>query len=145
MVAEENPFVCRHEVAAVVAAFARSGARIIERKNLGGDEGGIEPVSHQITADSSHNEPGRVERLAAIESDLAKRSRAKQCNPEPNDDDEYALHFAGLADVLDFMNCVAVYLISCRRFSANALLWTIFSSGTAGFFSSFGFSAAFSG
>src|SRR6266851_639835 len=63
MVAKENPFVRRHEVAAIVVAFTGSGAGVIERENFGGDEGRIETVSHQITANSSDNEPSRIERL----------------------------------------------------------------------------------
>src|SRR5713101_4555979 len=74
MVAEENPFVRGHEVAAVVVALARSGTRVVERENFGGDKGGIEPVRHQVTTYCGYNEPSRIERLAAIESDLAKRS-----------------------------------------------------------------------
>ncbi len=60
MMAKQNPFVCRDEVAAVVVALAGCGARVIKRENFGGDEGGIEPIRHQITAGSSNNEPGSV-------------------------------------------------------------------------------------
>ncbi len=88
MVPEENPFVRGHEVAAIVVALAGSSAGVIERKNFGGDKGRIEPVRHQITANRSHDKPRRIERLAAIESDLGERSRAKQGDAEPNDDAE---------------------------------------------------------
>jgi len=55
-----------------------------------------------------------------IESDLAERPRAKQRDPEPNDDDEYALHFAGLADVLDFMNCtISIFSWRARRVNVH--------------------------
>src|SRR5713226_5143396 len=104
MVAEENPFVRGHEVAAVVVALARSGARVVERENFGGDKSGIEPVRHQVTTHRGNNEPSRIERLAAVESYLAERSCAKQRDPEPNHDNEDALHFAGFAAVLDLMN-----------------------------------------
>src|SRR5713226_7186117 len=40
---------------------------------------------------------------------------------------------------------VAVYLISCPPIFRECLVCTIFSSGVGGFFSSFGFSAGFSG
>src|SRR5215471_9478580 len=39
---------------------------------------------------------------------------------------------------------VAVYLISCPPILSVCLVGTLFSSGTGGFFSSFGFSAGFS-
>jgi len=72
VVAEENPFVGGHEVAAVVMALAGRGAGVVEGENFGGHEGGIEPVRHQIAAHCSHNEPGSVERFAAMQRDGAK-------------------------------------------------------------------------
>ncbi len=123
MVPEEDPFVGRHEVAAVVVAFAGSGAGVIEGKNPGGDKSGIKTVSHQIAAHRSHDEPSRIERLAAIESDLAERSRPEQCDPEPNDDDEDALHFAGFAAVLDLMNSAMSDLSLASEGGWTYIMW----------------------
>src|SRR5712692_4395258 len=123
MVAEENPFVRGHEVAAVVVALARSGARVVERENFGGDKSGIEPVRHQVTTHRGNNEPSRIERLAAIESDLAKRSCAKQRDPKPNDDNEDALHLAGFAAVLDLMNCAISALSLASEGAWTYIIW----------------------
>src|SRR6266852_89108 len=114
MVAEENPFVRWHEVAAVVVAFAGSGARVIERENFGGNESGIEPVSHQITASSSDNEPSCVERLAAMQCDGTERTGAQSRNKHPANEPEDAFHFAGFAVVLDLMNS-AISALSFAR------------------------------
>src|SRR5260370_37274997 len=115
MVAEENPFVCRDEVAAIVVALAGSSACVIERENFGGDKSGIEPVRHQITADRSHDKPRRIERLAAIETDLGEPSRAQQGDAQPNDDREYSLHFAGFPVMLDLMNSAMSALTLARH------------------------------
>jgi hypothetical protein len=88
MMAKENPFVRGHKIAAIVVALAGSSARVIECENFGRDEGGVEPVRHQKAADRRDNKPRRIERLAAIECNLAERSRAKQDDSEPNDDAE---------------------------------------------------------
>src|SRR2546422_587990 len=102
MVAEENPFVGGHEVAAIVVAFAGSGARIVERKNFGRDKSGIEPIGHQITAHRRHNKPGGVERLAAMQRDGTERAGTQSPKDHPASDAEDAIHFAAL---LDLMNC----------------------------------------
>ncbi len=73
MVAEENPLVCGHEIAAVVVTFAGSGARVVECENFSGNKRGIKPVCHQITADGSNNEPRCIEWLAAMQGDGTER------------------------------------------------------------------------
>src|SRR5690242_11524174 len=105
MMAEENPFVGGHEVAAVVMALAGSGTRVIKRENFGGNESGIEPVRHQIAAHCSHNEPRSVEWFAAMQRDGAERAGTQSCNNNPADDAEDAFHLAGFAGMLDLMNC----------------------------------------
>ena len=80
MVPEENPFVRRHEVAAIIMALAGSGAGVIERKNFGGDKCGVQPVSHQITTNSCDDEPGGIERLSTMKSNGAQCGRPKRSN-----------------------------------------------------------------
>src|SRR5260370_6383723 len=101
---EENAFVGGHEVATLMVALVGSSARVIERENLGRNKGGIQPVGHQKAADRRDNEPRRVQRFAAIGCNLAKRSRAKQGDREPDDDAEQGLHFGGFVVMLDLMN-----------------------------------------
>ena len=50
VVAEDDPAVGRHEVAAVVEPLGRGGARRVEREHLRGDEGRVEAVGDEVGA-----------------------------------------------------------------------------------------------
>src|SRR5690349_21852205 len=123
MVAEENPFIRRDEVAPVVVALAGSSAGVIQGENFGGDECRIEPVRHQITADSGYHEPCRVERLAAMQGDRAESAGAKRGYGNPDCDAEESFHFVGFAAVLDLMNCAMSALSFANEGGCTYIMW----------------------
>ena len=86
VVAEHDPAVGRHEVAAVVEALGRRGARGVEDQHLGRDEGAVEAVADGIDADRRDDEPEAVDGLAAVQRDAADSASADGGDEAPNQD-----------------------------------------------------------
>src|SRR5882724_1324439 len=104
MVAEEDPLVRGHKIAAVVVALTGPGTRVIEYENFCGDKGGIEAESDEIAADRGDDKPDGIQRFATMQCDGAECARAQNGNANPDRNAEGALHFAGPAGMLDLMN-----------------------------------------
>src|SRR6185503_19090442 len=83
VVAEHDPLVGGHVVAAVVEPLGGCRARVVERQHLGRDEGGIEAVGRQVAAHRRDHEPDPVDRLAALQRDGGQRAGAHQADQGP--------------------------------------------------------------
>ena len=92
MVAKQDPFVGRYEVAAVVVTFRRRGARVIKRQNFRGHKSGVQPEGHEITTERGDNKPHRVERFAAMDGNGSESPGAHNCHDQPNQNGEDPLH-----------------------------------------------------
>ena len=100
MMADQNPFIGGHEIAAVFQAFGGRGAAVVQRQNFRGDEIGIEAIRDEIRTDRGDDKPHRVERLAAFESDRGERARAREGDGYPHYNFEDWLHCAARAPEL---------------------------------------------
>ncbi len=114
MVAKEDPFVGRHEVAAIVVAFRRRGARVVKRQDFGSHESGIETECDEITAKRGNDKPHGVERFAAVDSNRPEGACAKKGDHQPSNNGENTLHCTG-PGVLDLRNCaISVLCFTCE-------------------------------
>ncbi len=71
VVAEHDPAMGRHEVAAVVEAFRRRGARGVRREHLRRDPGRIEAIAQGVDTDGCDDDPQRVDGLVSLNGDAA--------------------------------------------------------------------------
>ncbi len=89
VMAEHDPAIGRHEVAAVVDALGGSAPHVVEREHLGGEKARVKAIADRIHSDRGDNEPGRVDALAARERDDSDGSRGDERDrgPEQSLDD----------------------------------------------------------
>ena len=77
VMAEEHPTVGRHVVGAVLVDLGRGRMVVARLDDLHLDQPGIEPVPDDVCADRRDDEPHRVDRLPAHESDEGPGDRAQ--------------------------------------------------------------------
>src|SRR5882724_2528840 len=123
MVAEEDPLVGGHEVAAVVVPFAGRSACVIERENLCGNERGIQAERDEIATDRGDDKPDGVQRFAAMQCDGAECARTENGNANPDRNAEGALHLAGPAGMLDLMNWAMSALSLASEGGWTYIMW----------------------
>jgi len=82
--AEDNPFVCFHEVLPVIVNFARRGAPVVEGEHAGGNPFGIEAEPDGVGAERGDEEVSRVDRLAASsgQDDISPRPEQRYGQPD---------------------------------------------------------------
>ena len=72
MVAEENPFVSGHEVAAIVMPFGRSSASVVQRQQPRRNESGVQPVGKEVGTECGDDKPNGVQGLTSTQGDGAE-------------------------------------------------------------------------
>ena len=82
--AEQDPSVRGHEVAAIVETLRGRGATRIQFEHLLGDEPGVEAIRDEIRAHGRDDEPGRANRFAALQRDITERGSAGQRDANPD-------------------------------------------------------------
>jgi hypothetical protein len=94
MMAEEDPFVGRHKVAAIVVPFRRSGARIIECKNFRRNKRRIQAEGDKVATKRGDDKPHGIERFAAVNGNRAESARSQKRHDNPSENREETFHFA---------------------------------------------------
>ena len=92
MMAQQHPFIRGDEITAVLEPLGRSGARVVQRKYLRGNERGIKPIGDQIRTQRGDDEPDGVERLAAFKGNRRERAGTSQRDASPNHNSQDSLH-----------------------------------------------------
>ena len=84
MMAEDDPFVCLHEIPAVVVNFARRGAAIVQREDTRGDPFRIETETNGVGTEGGDEEVSRVQRFTPPggEDEVSPRARHRDGQPE---------------------------------------------------------------
>ncbi len=83
--AEQNPLVRRHEVAAIVQSLSRRRSLRVELEDLVGDEPRVKAVCDEIRAHRGDDEPSRTDGFTAGESDVTKRSGTEDRYTDPDE------------------------------------------------------------
>ena len=83
VVAEDDPPVCWHEVAAVVEPHRRSRPRRVEGKDVGRDELAVEAIRDRVDAEGGDEEPGGADLLPPREGDGGKAAGAGEGDGGP--------------------------------------------------------------
>jgi len=83
VVPEQNPFVGRHKIAAIIEPLRGCGARIIKREQLRGDKCGIQTVGNQVAANRSNHKPSRADGFPSIQRNFAESNRAANRDRRP--------------------------------------------------------------
>src|ERR1051326_2515283 len=117
MMSEKPPLVGRDKIAAVVETFRGRSPRVIQGQQFRGDESGVQPVSHQVTADRSNHKPRRADRFSAVQSDLPQPHGAANRNCQPGAKSHQPLHFVVPVCTADF--CSTLVRINCARSCFN--------------------------
>src|SRR3712207_2525173 len=66
VMAKDDPLVRRFEIVPVPQPFRRRGTAVVQKHHPGGDEMRIKPVSDQIRAAGSEDQPDTVHRFASL-------------------------------------------------------------------------------
>jgi len=84
VMAENDPFVCADEVAAVIVDFARGGAAVIEDEDAGGDPFGVEAVAYGVGAEGRKKNISRTDVLTPMQRQggISIRAQAADQNPK---------------------------------------------------------------
>ncbi|MNH13732.1 hypothetical protein D3C79_733130 [compost metagenome] len=83
MVAEENVFVGRDVVQAVVVEHRRGGTARVELHHLGGDEQAVVAVGDQVDGHCRDHDPQGIDRLAATQGNHTQRTGSYDCQRQP--------------------------------------------------------------
>src|SRR6202049_5386995 len=81
---KDHPFVCRHEIAAIIEAFRRSRTFRVEDEYFGRHKTAVKAISQRITANRRHNQPHGVDLLTAMQSNGRNRHRAGEGKQRPD-------------------------------------------------------------
>ena len=81
---EDDPFICLHEVAAVIVDFAGSGAPIVEGEDLRGDPLRVETITDGIGAKRCDEDVSGTDAFAAMERKRDVGKGAEASDGEPN-------------------------------------------------------------
>ena len=80
---EDDVSVGRNVVEAIIMAFGRRHARVVQLQDLLGDELAVKAIGDEVDADSRGHQPGRANRLIAIERDASKCECAQRGYTRP--------------------------------------------------------------
>src|SRR6185503_9039209 len=83
--AEQDPLVRRHEVAAVVQSLSRCRTLRVELEDLLRDKPRVEAVCHEIRTHRGDDEPGRTDGFTAGECDVTEGCGTKDRDADPNE------------------------------------------------------------
>jgi hypothetical protein len=92
VMAEHDPAMRRHEIAAVVEPLAGRGASGVQREHARRDPPAVEAVRDEVDARRGDHEPERVDALAAMERDAAEGRGAGYGERPPNQDLQDSIH-----------------------------------------------------
>jgi hypothetical protein len=92
MVAEYDPPVGRHEVAAIFVEYGRGFSVGIEREDLRGDELTIEAIADEVGTDGRCQQPRSADRFASRESQIGKGAGAGDRDEDPEEGGEDSVH-----------------------------------------------------
>ena len=85
MVAEQHPAVGGDEIPPVVEPLGGGGPAVVQAEDTGGEEPGIEAVADRVGAEGGREEPGGIDRLAAVERQHPERRRTEPGYPAPHE------------------------------------------------------------
>ena len=83
VMAEHDPSMGRNKIPAIVEAYGRRRAAVIDTQHTRGDPGAVEAIADGVDADRSDHDPHRIDRFAAMQSKAGDCKGAGQGNENP--------------------------------------------------------------